>query len=303
MSRNQIIDRLPEHDYFKGGHLLCPGCTGGIFWRLMTKVMGDKTIISQGATCIGLPPAVFPSVLDVPSINVSMASAAPSASGIRAALKVLKRKGRVEKDYETNVLAIAGDGGTADIGFAGLSGAAERNDDVIYFCFDNEAYMNTGIQRSSLTPASTWTTSTPNGKTQPKKDLPMIMAAHRIPYVATASIGFVEDLLVKLEKARDMRRGFRYIHVHCPCAPGWGFPENKAIEVARLAVDCGMWILFEVEHGEFKQSYEATPRKPVKEYLLAQERFNHLTAEEISAIQESVDKECETLGSHTKKDS
>jgi pyruvate ferredoxin oxidoreductase beta subunit len=296
MSHGEAIERLNKEEYFKGGHLLCPGCTGGTFWRLVTKVMGKNAITTLGATCISLPPAVFPSVLDVPSIYVSMATPAPLITGVSAALRILKRKGKLPKHEEINVFAVAGDGGTADIGFAALSGAAERNDDGVYFCFDNEAYMNTGIQRSSQTPAKTWTTSTLEGKPQPKKDMPRIMAAHQIPYVATASIGFPHDLIKKAEKARDMRRGFRYIHTLCSCAAGWRFPEHKAIEIARLAVDCGMWLLYEVEHGEFRLTYKPRKRKPVREYLSSQGRFSHLTEQDIQGLQSEVDRQCEKYG-------
>jgi pyruvate ferredoxin oxidoreductase beta subunit len=281
---------------YKGGHLLCPGCTGGIFWRLVTKIMGKNSIATLGATCITLPPALFPSVLDIPSIYVSMATPAPLISGVSAALKMLKKKGRLSDKEKINVFAVAGDGGTADIGFAGLSGAAERNDDGVYFCFDNEAYMNTGIQRSSLTPEKTWTTSTLGGKAQPKKNLPMIMAAHNIPYVATASIGFPDDLIRKGETARDLGGGFRFIHVHCPCPVGWRIPENKAIELARLAVNSGIWLLYEIKCGEKNLTYRPKKRLPVQEYLKRQGRFSHLAEEDISAIQSAVDRECEKHG-------
>jgi len=197
------------------------------------------------------------------------------------------------KDEKITVFAVAGDGGTADIGFGALSGAAERNDDGIYFCYDNEAYMNTGIQRSSQTPLKSWTTSTLEGKPQPKKDLPKIMADHRIPYVATASVGFPDDLIMKTKKAKDMIGGFRYIHTQGPCAPGWRFSENKVIEIARLAVECGMWLLYEVEDGNLRLTYKPTPRKPVKEYLSKQGRFSHLTEDDIKEIQSQVDQECE----------
>jgi pyruvate ferredoxin oxidoreductase beta subunit len=200
------------------------------------------------------------------------------------------------KDEDINVFAVAGDGGTADIGFAGLSGAAERNDDGIYFCFDNEAYMNTGIQRSSQTPEKTWTTSTPDGKPHPKKDVPMIMAAHKIPYVATASIGFPDDLIMKVETAKELKQGFRYIHTLCPCAPGWRFPENNAIEIARLAVDCGMWLLYEIKNHEFRLTYKPRKRKPVREYLSRQGRFNLLTDEDIRNIQADIDRTCKRHG-------
>ena len=292
MIRKEIIQDLPRREYFKGGHTLCPGCPGGTLWRLMTKVMGENSIAILGSTCISLPPAVFPSVLDIPSISVSMATPAPLITGVSVALKILKRKGKLAKDEKINVFAIAGDGGTADIGFAGLSGAAERNDNGTYFCFDNEAYMNTGVQRSSLTPEKTWTTSTLEGKVQPKKNLPMIMAAHQVPYVATASIGFPDDFIMKAKKARDMEGGFRYIHVHSPCPTGWRFPEKKTIEMARLAVDCGTWLLYGIEKGEWTLTYKPTRRKPVVEYLSRQGRFSHLTEKEIEEIQTNVDREC-----------
>jgi pyruvate ferredoxin oxidoreductase beta subunit len=292
MIRNDLIRDLPHREYFKGGHTLCPGCPGGILWRLVTKVMGENSINTLGATCISLPPAVYPSVLDIPSIYVSMATPAPLITGVSVALRILKRKGKLAEDQKINVFTIAGDGGTADIGFAGLSGTAERNDDGIYFCFDNEAYMNTGIQRSSLTPEKTWTTSTLEGKPQPKKNLPLIMAAHGIPYVATASVGFPDDLIAKAKKARDMEGGFRYIHVHSPCPTGWRFPEKKTIEMARLAVDCGMWLLYEIEKGEQELTYKPTRRKPVAEYLSKQGRFSHLTEKEIGEIQGNIDREC-----------
>ena len=293
MIRNDIIRDLPNREYFKGGHTLCPGCPGGILWRLVTKVMGENSINTLGATCISLPPAVYPSVLDIPSIYVSMATPAPLITGVSVALRILKRKGKLAKDKQINVFAIAGDGGTADIGFAGLSGAAERNDNGTYFCFDNEAYMNTGIQRSSLTPEKTWTTSTLEGKPQPKKNLPLIMAAHGIPYVATASVGFPDDLIMKAKKARDMEGGFRYIHVHSPCPTGWRFPEKKTVEMSMLAVDCGMWLLYEIEKGERKLTYKPTRRKPVAEYLSKQGRFSHLTEREIEELQANIDQECE----------
>ena len=292
MNRKEAMTFLCKEDFYKAGHPLCPGCTGGTFWRLITKVMGKNSIISLGNTCISLPPGFFPSVLDLPTISVAMATPAPLITGISTALKILKSKGKLAKDEEINVFAVAGDGGTADIGFAGLSGAAERNDDGVYFCFDNEAYMNTGIQRSSQTPAKAWTTTTLEGKPQRKKDMPMIMAAHQIPYVATASIGFPEDLISKVLKAKEMRGGFRYIHTLCSCPTGWRFPENEAIEIARLGVDCGMWLLYEIEHGEFKLTYKPRKRKPVKEYLSRQGRFSHLSAKEIESIQSEVDQQC-----------
>ena len=192
---------------------------------------------------------------------------------------------------------VAGDGGTADIGFASLSGAAERNEDIIYFCFDNEAYMNTGIQRSSETPVNAWTMSTPSGKRENQKDMPAIMAAHKIPYMATASISYPYDLTAKVAKARDMGKGFKYIHVHTPCPTGWRFPENKTVEVGRLAVETGMWKLYEIENGGQKRlTYKPQPRKAVTEYLKAQGRFGHLKAADHEVIQQNVDLDCQACG-------
>ena len=293
MSQRSTTEQVTQSEHFKGGHLLCPGCSGGIFWRMVTNIIGENAINTLGATCISLPPAVFPSVLDIPSIYVSMATPAPLISGVSAGLRALKRKGKLKEDEDITVFAVAGDGGTADIGFGALSGAAERNDDGIYFCYDNEAYMNTGIQRSSQTPLKSWTTSTLEGKPQPKKDLPLIMADHRIPYVATASVGFPDDLIMKIRKAKEMHGGFRYIHVHGPCAPGWRFPENKVIEIARLAVQCGMWLLYEVEYGNMRLTYTPKPRKNVNDYLSRQGRFSHLTEDDISEIQKEVNLQCE----------
>ncbi len=278
-------------EFFVQGHLLCPGCSGGVIWRLITKVLGKYTIGVTSASCLSLPVIMFPSSLKLPSLYVSFASASAAISGVAAALRTMQRDGTLKE--KINLFVLAGDGGTADIGFASLSGAAERNEDAIYFCLDNEAYMNTGIQRSSQTPAGTWTTSTPLGKKEFKKDMPLIMAAHQIPYVATASSSYPDDLVAKVIKARDIGKGFRYIHIHAPCPTGWRFPENKTVEVGRLAVETGMWRLFEVENGQkTRLTYRPDERKPVTEYLNAQGRFGGLKKKEIDAIQKEVDAEC-----------
>jgi pyruvate ferredoxin oxidoreductase beta subunit len=232
-----------------------------------------------------MPAILYPSPLDIPTLHVGMPGPAAALSGISAALEILAEKGKRPARGNINVFAIAGDGGTADIGMAALSGAAERNDNGIYFCFDNEAYMNTGIQRSSLTPRKSWTTTTPVGKFQTKKDLPTIMAAHRIPYVATASLGFPNDFIAKIKKARDLKKGFRYIHILAPCPIGWGFPSEKTVEVSRLAVETGVWPLYEIESGVMRQAQRKTARKPVSQYFRIQKRFAHLTDDEIDAVE------------------
>jgi pyruvate ferredoxin oxidoreductase beta subunit len=218
-----------------------------------------------------------------------MASSAALLSGMSAAIEVLQEKGRMRLKEKIHLVSLVGDGCSADIGFSCLSGAAERNVDAIYICFDNEAYMNTGIQRSSQTPAMAWTTTSLGGKKQPKKDLPTIMVGHGIPYVATATLGFYDDLKEKLTRARDMGPGFKYIHVLSPCPPGWRFPENKAIEVSRLAVETGLWILYEVEEGRMKITYRPKARKPVAAYLSSQGRFSSLTPKQVAGIQMEID--------------
>ena len=292
MNRREAISHLAKEDFFKGGHPLCPGCTGGTFWRLIAKVMGKDSIACVGSTCVSLPIGLQPSAFCLPSISVAMATPGPLLSGVSAGIRALKRKGRIPRERQITIFSVAGDGGTADIGMAGISGAAERNDDGIYFCFDNEAYMNTGIQRSSQTPAWGWTTTTLDGKPQAKKDMPRIMAAHGIPYVATACISFPEDLISKSLRAKEMMGGFRYIHTLGPCPTGWRFPEKDAIKVGRLAVDCGIWLLYEVVNGEFRITYKPRKRKPVREYFAAQGRFSHLTEEVIKRIQTEVDQKC-----------
>ncbi len=294
MIQNERARDLPRKEYFKGGHTLCPGCPGGIVWRVVTKIMGENSISALGATCISLPPAIFPSVLDIPSIYVSMATPAPLISGVSAALRILKRKGKLAKDEKINVFAMAGDGGTADIGFAGLSGAAERNDDGTYFCFDNEAYMNTGIQRSSLTPEKAWTTSTLEGKGQPKKNLPLIMAAHGIPYVATACPSYPIDLINKAKKAANTK-GPAYLHILSVCPTGWRSPTEMSIRLGRLAAETGVFPLYEVVNGRCRITVDFPQLRPVKDYFKYQGRFRHLTPEMIAQIEERVHREYQAL--------
>jgi len=282
-------EQRTSKDYFQGGHFLCPGCLGGTLWRAILQVLGKNCIVASGATCANLPLSLHPTNVEVPGITVSMASSAALLSGMSAAIEVLKEKGKWKKKKKIHLVSLVGDGCTADIGFSCVSSAAEKNIDAIYVCFDNEAYMNTGIQRSSQTPSMAWTTTSLKGKEQTKKDLPAIMAAHGIPYVATATVGFYEDLTRKLIRARDMGPGFKYIHVLSPCAPGWRFSENKAIELSRLAVETGLWILYEVDRGKKKITYRPKKLKPVEAYLSLQGRFSMVSPKQISEIQKEID--------------
>jgi pyruvate ferredoxin oxidoreductase beta subunit len=284
-----LADRLPREELFHSGHPLCPGCPGGIMLRWITKTLGRDTIATVSASCLALPAMVYPHSLEIPCLYIAMAPSPAGISGVSAAIRVLKRKGRIPANRKINAIAIAGDGSAADIGMACLSGAAERNDDGIFFCFDNEAYMNTGIQRSSCTPQFSWTTSTLKGKAENKKDLPRIMSAHNVPYVATASVAYPDDFINKVEKARDMGPGFKYLHVHSPCPAGWRFPESKTVEVARMAVEAGFWHLYEVDHGNLKITYRPGQRRRVEDYLRLQGRFKDLTKEEIDSLQRQVE--------------
>jgi pyruvate ferredoxin oxidoreductase beta subunit len=283
------IEMEKRDPLLRPGNFFCPGCPAGVIWKLILEVLGPNCIASIGSTCIGMPAVLYPSPLDIATIHVGMPGPAAVISGISAALEILREKGKITSDKKVTVIGLAGDGGTADIGFAALSGLAERNDDGIYFCFDNEAYMNTGIQRSSLTPARSWTTTTLSGKSEGKKDLPMIMAAHRIPYVATVSIGFPNDFLAKVRKARDLGKGFKYVHILAPCPVGWGFPTEKTVEISRLAVETGIWPLYEVEAGILRVTWESEVRRPVRDYFRMQKRFSHMTEEAIKTIESMVE--------------
>jgi pyruvate ferredoxin oxidoreductase beta subunit len=226
------------------------------------------------------------SALDIPILNMAFAASAAAASGVVSGLEAVGVS-------DVSVAVWAGDGGTADIGIQALSGAAERQTDFIYFCCDNESYMNTGIQRSSSTPLGAWTTTTPTGKREPKKDMPFIMTAHRIPYIATACSSYPADLIEKVEAAKRLR-GTRYIHILAPCPPGWRFASEKTIEIGRLAVETGIWPLFDIKNGKFSLSpisellLQSSKRRPVSEYLETQGRFHHLSSVDIEGIEASI---------------
>jgi len=276
-----------ENELVSKGHVACPGCGAALAMRYVLNVLGPKTIIVLPACCWSVITNRHPECcLEVPVFHTAFETAACVASGVRVALEV---KG----DNSTNVLAWAGDGGTFDIGLQALSGAAERNDDIIYVCYDNEAYMNTGVQRSSATPWGAWTTTTPatHFKGQEKKNIMEIMAAHRIPYAATASISMPEDLMAKVERARDTR-GTRFLHIFCPCPTGWRSSPDLTIELARAAVESRAFPLYEIFDGAKRRlSLDPAPPAPVADYIRPQGRFRHLDSEQIEAIQKRVDEE------------
>ncbi|MGB9635829.1 MAG: pyruvate synthase subunit PorB [Thermoplasmata archaeon] len=292
---------MNEESLFAPGHTACPGCGATVALRLLLAAAGKNTIVAQATGCMEVVSTGYPNTAwKVPYIHVAFENAAAVASGIDAALKA---KGQREGK---NIIAIGGDGGTYDIGFQALSGMLERGHDVLYVCYDNEAYMNTGIQRSSATPYGASTTTSPPGKLSigedvPKKPLAEIVAAHRPSYVATASVGYYMDFQSKVKKALS-KKGPSFIVVYTPCPTGWRTPSEKSIEIAKLAVDTGYIILWEMENGD-RNTLKVTkappkPRKPVEEFLKIQGRFRHLLnkPEEIKKIQEYVDAECKRYG-------
>jgi pyruvate ferredoxin oxidoreductase beta subunit/2-oxoisovalerate ferredoxin oxidoreductase beta subunit len=282
---------LPEEELMSPGHLACQGCGATMAMRYVLKALGQKTVLCIPACCWAVIDGPFPhSSLGVPIFHCAFEAAASTASGVKAGLEILG-------DTETTVVAWAGDGGTFDIGIQALSGAAERNDDILYVCYDNEAYMNTGIQRSSATPYGAWTTTTPvkHFKHRPKKDIDAIMAAHRIPYLATASVAYPEDVFKKARKAKDIK-GTRFLHIFAPCPSGWKSRPEDTVKLARLAVQTGIFPLYEVEDGERTTiSIKVKERKPINEYLRLQGRFRHLKDQDIAGMQAEVDRRNERL--------
>ena len=287
---------MKTNPLFKPGHTACAGCGQAIAARLVIEAAGPNTIIANSTGCLEVFTTAYPETAwAVPWIHSLFENSAAVASGIEAALKYQGKKDT------TNVIAQGGDGGTADIGLQALSGMFERGHDILYVCYDNEAYMNTGVQRSGLTPFDTNTTTSPAGSTsmgnpRPKKPLPEIAAAHSIPYVATASAAYFQDLQRKVKKALSIK-GPKYIQVHVPCPLGWRHETNLTLEVARLAVDTGLYPLVEYESGVLSGRRQIAP-KPVEEYLKVQARFKHLlnSPDEIKKIQEIADNNIKKYG-------
>ncbi len=287
---------IPERELMYSGHVGCPGCGASLAMRLALKAVGEDVVVVIVASCWSIIAGPFPySSLKVPTLHTAFATGGSVASGIKAALV---QRGRPD----TTVMTWAGDGGTFDIGFQALSGAVERNEDFIYVCYDNEAYMNTGIQRSSATPWGAWTTTTPTAtpKDTPKKDMVAIMAAHRIPYTATASIAYPEDLVRKLQKAQSIR-GSKFVHILAPCPSGWKSEPAQTIKVSRLAVQSKVFPLYEVEDGVRWRVTVRPAEVPVLEYVRRQGRFNHLTPGQIDVIQRNVDEHWAALLARTQE--
>jgi len=290
MSQVRFKNEIPDQELMTSGHVACPGCGGSLAMRMVLKELGPKTVIALPACCWTIVAGPFPqSALGVPVYHTAFETAAATASGIRAALDM-------QGDKETTVMAWAGDGGTFDIGLQALSGAAERNENILYVCYDNEAYMNTGIQRSSATPWGAWTTTTPAGtpKSHPKKDMLAIMAAHRLPYAATSTIAHPLDLMAKVRRAKETV-GTRFLHILAPCPPGWKTADDQTIDLARQAVNTRVFPLLEIENGTTWRFTAEHPHEPVADYVRRQGRFRHLTDEQIAHIQVEVDERWEQI--------
>ncbi len=294
MEKTTIIN-LTEEEFVHPGNRACSGCGLSIVYRMGLKALGKDTVLVVPPSCLTVLQGLYPvASTKLPCVNVTFASTGAAASGLRAAMRALQRD-------DVNVVAWAGDGGTGDIGIQALSGACERGENIIYICYDNEAYMNTGVQRSGTTPRGVLTTTTPiKGKPQEKKDVPAIIAAHGIGYVATASAAYPLDLYDKVKKATTLP-GPKYIHVHTPCPPGWNFETRYTIKVGKLAVQTGLFMLYEIENGEYRltgasEALVGKPRRPVAEYFAAQGRFKSLDPAIVAAVQEQVDARWQAQG-------
>jgi pyruvate ferredoxin oxidoreductase beta subunit len=270
-----------EEEFIYPGTRMCSGCAMALIYRIALKALGPKTIVTVPASCLTVLHGMQGfCTTKVSVLHTPFATTGASASGIVASLE---EKGLAD---EICVVAFAGDGGTADIGIQALSGAAERGTNFIYACYDNEAYMNTGVQRSGSTPLGAFTATTPGGKLRPKKNMPKILEAHGIPYIATANGSYPLDLYEKFQKAREIK-GTKYIHILSACPPGWGYDPKDTIKIGRLATETGFWPLYEIINGKFILSKESrkhldpSKRIPIEDYLKTQKRFKNISQEQI----------------------
>ena len=282
---------VTSRENFVAGHRACIGCGEALAVRLAAKMLGHNAIVANATGCMEVVASQFPySAWALPWIHTLFENTAAVASGIEAGLKVMARKGRRQEGVK--VVAMAGDGGTTDIGLQALSGALERRHNFLYLCFDNEAYMNTGIQRSSSTPYGAATTTSPAGKMSIgqftwKKNMPAIVAAHDIPYVATACPSYPFDMMAKVKKGVETN-GPAYIQIFSVCPTGWRCPPNLSVKIGRLAVQTGIFPLYEVENGRYKLNLDLPKLRPITEYMKLQGRFRHLSEDIIKEISERV---------------
>ena len=294
MALKELLAVEYTEEYLLAGNSACAGCVSELALRWALKALGPKTVVVAPASCanvyIGVWPGASPTV---PFINMAFAAGASAASGIVAGYEALGKD-------DITVMTWAGDGGTVDIGIQALSGAIERGTNFIYVCYDNEIYANTGTQRSGSTPLAAVTTTTPFGKRENKKDIAKIIAAHEIPYVGVVNGADPQDVFDTFRKIKDIK-GTKFVHLFSPCPPGWRFDPSESIEIARLAVKSGMWILWEQENGVFslkkgsRRYLNKESRISVNEYLRRQGRFNLASEEEIRKLQDWVDQNWEEI--------
>ena len=290
----KIKELAKKRDILSPGHRLCAGCGASIAVRQILSASDDPVVVANATGCLEVATTIYPYTSWRSSfIHNAFENAAATISGVETMYQSLKKQGKIDK--EIKFIAFGGDGGTYDIGLQSLSGALERGHDFVYVCYDNEAYMNTGIQRSSATPRGAWTTTTPcgevmPGKTQYRKDLTGIIAAHKIPYVAQASLWRWNDLIDKAHKA-FYTKGPAFLNVLSPCHRGWRFPPEDTIKMTKLAVQTNFWPLYEVENGKWKLNYKPKERLPITEWMKPQGRYKHLLTPENKNLVEDIQKE------------
>jgi len=289
------VRTLTQKEYFAPGHRACQGCAEVLAVRLVAKAVGRNVVVASATGCMEIVSSPLPfTSWRVPWFHVAFENAAAVASGVEAGLKAMMRKGKIPLKKIVTI-GMAGDGGTADIGLQALSGALERGHDMIYICYDNEAYMNTGIQRSSSTPFGASTTTSPAGKVKMgqmtwKKNMPAIAAAHNIPYVATACPSYPIDLIQKVKKAAK-KEGPAYLHILSVCPTGWRSAPDLSIRLGRLAAETGVFPLYEVEDGQYRLTIDFPALRPIRDYIKPQGRFRHLTDDMIDTIEKRIHKE------------
>ena len=302
MSNYSLKEVMNKPERLSPGHRMCAGCGATIGVRAVLRALheGDHAVIGNATGCLEVSSFMYPyTAWEDSYIHNAFENAGATLSGVETAYRALKKRGKLPEDVTYKFITFGGDGGTYDIGFQSLSGAMERGHDMVYVCYDNGAYMNTGIQKSSLTPFGAKTTTTPAGKNihgnlRPKKNMFEIAAAHDIPYAATASVGYINDFMNKIEKASKIQ-GTKYIHVIAPCPTGWGVETDSTVEIAKEVVDCGLWYLAEYENGEYTLNYKPKKFTDVGEYLKKQGRFRHLSDNDIEIIKCSRDKKWEKI--------
>jgi pyruvate ferredoxin oxidoreductase beta subunit len=296
----KLKDLAQMEDRLVAGHGMCLGCGIPLIFKIVLRATEDPLIIANATGCLEVCTTIFPRTSwNVTWIHSAFENAAATIAGVEAMFKALKKKGRISADKKIRFLGVGGDGGTYDIGLQSLSGAMERGHDIVYICYDNNVYANTGGQRSSATPLGASATTSPAGskspgKIQRRKDLTKVLVAHKIPYVAQASPHRWQDLYNKAKRAFEVE-GPAFLNVLCLCPTEWKYSESQGINLARMAADTCVWPLYEVENGKYKINYKPKEKKPVLEWLKPQGRFRHLFKEEnswmISEIQAEVDKD------------